>query len=139
MDVLEELRFPGDSFFFKELAAIAFDEPHARVLGLPAKSVDLVFLGLLIATVVAGMQVAGIVLVVSMMITPAAAARGFRGSLATITAIAAIIGAGSAACGVLLSLEFEAFPTGSAMTLSATAAFIASLLLPMRRRRGAAA
>lgn len=125
--------------FFKELAAIAFDEPHARALGLPARTVDLVFLGLLIATVVAGMQVAGIVLVVAMIITPAAAARGFRGSLARIAAIAAVIGACSAAAGVLLSLEFESFPTGSAMTLSATACFLGSLLLPQRRRRGAAA
>jgi len=124
------------ALFFKELAAISFDEPHARVLGLPVRAIDLVLLALLIATVVAGMQVAGVVLVVAMMITPAAAARGFRGSIGRIAAIAAAIGAGSAAAGVLLSLRFESFPTGSAMTLSATACFLGSLLLPQRRRRG---
>lgn len=125
--------------FFKELAAIAFDELHARVLGIPVRLVDGILLALLIATVVAGMQVAGIVLVVAMMIAPAAAARGFRGSIGRIAAIASAIGACSAAAGVLLSLEFEALPTGSAMTLAAAAFFAVSLLLPMRRERGAAA
>lgn len=115
---------------FKELAAIAFDEDHARTLGLPVRALDLLLVALLVATVVAGMQVAGIVLVVAMVITPAVAARAFRGSIGRITAIAAGFGAVSAAAGVLLSRAFESMPTGSAMTLSATTLLLAALAMP---------
>jgi manganese/zinc/iron transport system permease protein len=114
---------------FKELAAIAFDEDHARTLGLPVRALDLLLVALLVATVVAGMQVAGIVLVVAMVITPAVAARAFRGSIGGITAIAAGFGAASAAAGVLLSRAFESMPTGSAMTLSATTLLLAALAM----------
>jgi manganese/zinc/iron transport system permease protein len=123
---------------FKELAAIAFDEQHARVLGIPVRSIDLALLALLVACVVAGMQVAGIVLVVAMIVAPAATARLIPGSLAAVTAFAAVIGAACAACGVLLSMRFESLPTGSAMTLCAGGGFmLATLLSSMRRWRGA--
>ena len=124
---------------FKEFAAIAFDEGHARALGLPVRALDLLLVGLLVATVVAGMQVAGIVMVVAMVITPAAAARAFRGSIGRITAIAAALGATSAAAGVLVSLSIERMPTGSAMTLTATALFFGALALPRGAVRGATA
>ena len=122
---------------FKEFSALAFDEQHAQSLGLPVRTLDLVLMVLLVATVVSGMQVAGIVLVVALLVTPAAAARAFRGSIARVTAIGAIIGALSAAIGVILSLRFEELPTGSAMTLAATAIFFVTLLLPGRMMRGA--
>ena len=50
---------------FKEFSALAFDEQHAQSLGLPVRTLDLVLMVLLVATVVSGMQVAGIVLVVA--------------------------------------------------------------------------
>jgi len=67
-------------------------------------------------------------------ITPAAAARFFRGSIARVTAIAACLGAASAVCGVLVSLEFEHLPTGPAMTLSAAGLFLVALLATTRGR-----
>jgi manganese/zinc/iron transport system permease protein len=108
------------------------------VLGLPVRRLDLVLLALLVASVVAGMQVAGIVLVVAMIVAPAATARLLPGSLTTVIALAASIGAGCAVCGVLLSLRYESLPTGSAMTLCAGALFmLTTLVLAGRRWRGA--
>jgi manganese/zinc/iron transport system permease protein len=79
---------------------------------------------LLVATVVAGMQLAGIVLVVAMIITPAAAARLLGGRIARVTAVAAVMGAATAATGVLASRAVPGVPTGAAMTLAATAALL---------------
>ena len=124
---------------FKEFALLSFDEPYARVAGLPVRALDFLLTLLLVATVVTGLQVAGIVLVVALVLTPAAAARQFRGSLHTITALAAIIGAASAAIGVLLSRVFEDFPTGSAMTLTAAVLFLCALAVPARAQRGVSA
>jgi manganese/zinc/iron transport system permease protein len=108
----------------KELAALAFDEHHARVLGLPVRALDATIMLCLVATVVAGMQIAGIVLVVAMLITPAATARLLPGSLLRVTTAASAIGAVASIGGVVISHRFEDIPTGSAMTLAAAAAFI---------------
>lgn len=124
------------ALFFKELAALCFDEQHAAVLGIAVRPLDLLLLGLLVATVVAGMQMAGIVLVVAMMIAPAAAARAMRGSLTAVVSVAAAIGALSAAAGVLISRQAESVPTGSAMTLVAAGIFLISMLAAPSRRRG---
>ncbi|MEY2716589.1 MAG: zinc transport system rane protein TroC [Planctomycetota bacterium] len=126
------------ALFFKELAALCFDEQHAAVLGIAVRPLDLLLLGLLVATVVAGMQMAGIVLVVAMIIAPAAAARAVRGSLTRVTVVAGTIGASAAAAGVLLSRSMDSMPTGSAMTLVAATVFIASLLATPRRHGAAA-
>lgn len=120
---------------FKELCACSVDESHARALGLPVQRIDTALTVLLVATVVAGMQVAGLVLVVSMLTAPAAAARLWRGGIVRVTVVASAIGAASAAAGVLASSELPSLPTGSAVTLAATAAFVLSLLAAWIRRR----
>lgn len=120
--------------FFKELAATAFDEVHARVTGLPVGGLDLCLLALVVAAVVAGMQVAGVVLVVAMLITPAAAARQWGGPVPRLVVRAAVLGAASAAVGVVVS-RGAAVPTGASMTLAATAFFVVSLLVAPARRR----
>ena len=111
---------------FKELSALAFDEIHARTTGLPVAALDAALLALVVACVVAGMQVAGVVLVVAMLVTPAAAARQGRGPVARLVLRAATIGAASAAAGVVLS-HGAALPTGAAMTLVASAIFARTL------------
>lgn len=115
--------------FSKELALVAFDEEFARTAGLPVRRLDLLLTLLLVAAVVAGMQLAGIVLVVAMIITPAAAARLLGGRIGRVTAVAAIIGAATAAVGTLASRAVPGVPTGAAMTLAATAALLVAVPL----------
>lgn len=124
---------------FKELCAMSFDEQHARVLGIDVARLDLVLLALLVGTVVTGMQMAGIVLVVALIIAPAASARMFRGSMSAVAAIAAIIGALGAIGGVLVSRSADSLPTGSAMTLVSAAVFVVLLLVMRPRGRSLAA
>ncbi|MCX5652168.1 MAG: metal ABC transporter permease [Planctomycetota bacterium] len=113
--------------FLRGLTVVAFDEDFARSAGLPVRGLDLLLTVLLVATVVAGMQMAGIVLVVAMVITPAAAARNLGGRIGSVTAIAAILGAVTAAAGVIASRAVAGVPTGAAMTLAATAAFLVTV------------
>jgi len=119
------------------LATVAFDEGFARAAGLPVRALDLALVGLLVATVVAGMQVAGIVLVVAMIITPAAAARLLGGRLPVVARRAALVGALAASLGVLASLLGERIPTGAAMTLAAAVLFLAALPFARAARGGA--
>lgn len=115
--------------FFRGLTVVAFDEDFARSAGLPVRGLDLLLTLLLVATVVAGMQLAGIVLVVAMLITPAAAARNLGGRIGRVTAVAALVGAATAAAGVLASRAIQGVPTGAAMTLAATMAFLLTIPL----------
>jgi len=81
------------------------------------------------------------VLVVAMLIAPAAAARniGVRTQvrLGGVTAVAALIGAISAAIGVLASRSTAGVPTGAAMTLAAATAFLATIPLARTANRSA--
>ena len=121
--------------FFKEFTALCFDEHHAAVLGIAVRPLDLLLLALLVGAVVTGMQMAGIVLVVALIVAPAATARAVRGSMTRVAAIATVVGATSAIAGVLISRESETIPTGSAMTLVATGAFlILAVATPSRQR-----
>ncbi len=112
---------------FKELSLLVFDEAAASVLGLRTRVLEWVLLLLLVATVVAGMQVAGVALVVSMLIAPAAAARVLGGSFARTAMTAAGIGIACALVGAIASRAVTHVPTGSAMTLAATVAFFLSI------------
>jgi len=122
---------------FRVLALVAFDEEFARVAGIPVRRLDLLLTALLVATVVAGMQVAGVVLVVAMLVIPAAAARNLGGRIARMTVAAAIIGAASAATGAFVSRAAAGVPTGAAIALAAAGAFVVTLvaaMLPARHR-----
>ncbi len=123
---------------FRALAIVAFDEGFARTAGLPVRALDLALILLLVATVVAGMQVAGIVLVVALVITPAAASRLLGGRLPTVARRAALVGALAASLGVVASLLGERIPTGAAMTLAAALLFLAAIPFSRAARAEAA-
>jgi len=116
------------------LAMVAFDEEHARVAGVPVRALDFALIVLLVACVVAGLQVAGVVLVVAFILTPAATARLFAGSLRVTALRAAMLGTATAVAGVLASRVLPAFPTGSAMTLAASLVFFTALVLHRKHK-----
>ena len=118
-------------------ATVAFDEDFARVSGVPVRRLDVALTAILVATVVAGLQIAGGGLVVAFLLTPAVTARLVRGSLFRTASIAAILGAMAACGGVLVSLLEETIPTGSAMTLTSAVLFAVSLVLAARFSRSA--
>jgi manganese/zinc/iron transport system permease protein len=118
---------------FKELCALTFDAAHARASGLRVDALDRVLLALVVVAVVAGMQIVGAVLVVSLLLAPAAAARQVCARMPSVAIAAAAFGGASAALGVLLSRSELSVPTGSAIALVATAAFLATVALRARR------
>jgi len=67
---------------YKELFLLSFDEEHAKVSGIPAKSIHLLFMILIALVIAASMRIVGILLVSAPMTLPVAAsmriARGFK-------------------------------------------------------------
>ncbi len=128
---------------FKELRLVAFDEGFARVQGWPAGRIDLMLMGLVTLVTVIGLQTVGLVLIIALLITPAAAARFWTERLERMTGIAAGIGGLSGGIGAALSAALPDMPAGAVIVLVATTFFLASLLfgtarglIALRIRRG---
>jgi manganese/zinc/iron transport system permease protein len=118
---------------YKELKLLAFDRAFGESAGLPMRAIEIVLTLLLVLVVVIGLQTVGVVLMIATLVTPAAAARQWTDRLGAMLAIAAAIGAGSAAVGALASASIPRLPTGPAIVLVASAVLVVSLVAAPRR------
>lgn len=128
--------------FHKELVTISLDRESARALGVPVFWLDLVLYVLVTLAVVISVQTIGNVLVLALLITPAATARLLTDRLAAMMLLAPAIGALSALIGLYVSWSWD-YPTGGTIVLVLTAWFLLAWFLAprqgviaKRRRRG---
>ncbi len=126
---------------------VAFNERFARTAGVPVRALDTA-LGALVALVtLASLQAVGMLLVVALLIAPAAAARLWVTRVRGLVPLAAVFGGLCAYCGAALSAVLADAPTGAVIVLVATGVFALSLvfapgrgvLAVARRRRALAA
>lgn len=111
--------------FHRRLVYTTFDEVGASVVGIKTGLVEYVLLALLALVIVIGIQAAGIVLVMAMLITPAATAYLLARRFVEVMMIGAFVGATSAVTGLYLSYYAD-LPSGPAMALVATTLFAAA-------------
>ena len=117
--------------FHKELVFATFDPIGARVAGLRTGFLDNVLLAVLALVIVVALQAVGIILVLAMLIVPAATARLLVRRFAPSMFVGALLGIGVAIAGLYLSFYLN-LPSGPAMTLVAVAFFAISVAI--RRR-----
>ena len=108
--------------FHRQLVYTTFDPVGAAVSGIRTGIIEYVLLALLALVIVIGIQAAGIVLVMAMLITPAATGYLIARRFVGVMLIGALIGAVSAVSGLYLSFHAD-LPSGPAMALVATAFF----------------
>ena len=117
------------SAFRKELVAVSLDRETARASGLPVTMLDL---GLYIAValaVVISIQTIGNILVLALLVTPAATARLLTDRLGHMMILAPVLGMSAAVIGLYLSWSIEAgLPTGGTSGLVSTAGFLLAWL-----------
>lgn len=109
--------------FHKELVAVSLDREYARSAGLPVLMLDVILYVLVTLAVVMSIQTIGNILVLALLVTPAAAARMLTDRLLPMMFAAATIGALSAFVGLYLSWALDV-PTGGTIVLVATAVFM---------------
>ena len=119
---LTALVLTGLYAFHRQLVYTTFDVVGAAVVGIKTRLIEYVLLALLALVIVIGIQAAGIVLVMAMLITPAAAAYLLAKRFVGVMALGAVIGAASAVTGLYLSYYVD-LPSGPAMALVATGVF----------------
>lgn len=114
---------------FKELRSLCFDADFTAVQGWPVRLLDAILMILITLVVVIGLQAVGLLLVVALLIIPAAAARFWSNRLGTVLAAAAIIGGLSGLTGSIGSALIDRVPIGGAVVICSSIFFLASLLL----------
>lgn len=130
----------------KELVTVSLDRESARALGLRVFWLDLALYVLVTLAVVISVQTIGNVLVLALLVTPAATARLLTDRLGAMMLLAPGVGALSALVGLYVSWSWD-LPTGGTVVLVLTAAFLLAWLVSprqglvarARRRRRAAA
>ena len=136
---LTALVIAGLYTFHRQLVYTTFDPVGAKVVGIRTGLIEYVLLALLALVIVIGIQAAGIVLVMAMLITPAAAAYLIAKRFTGVMIIGALIGALSAVAGLYLSFHAD-LPSGPSMALVATGIFAVAAVMkrgwPAWRRRG---
>lgn len=120
-------------FAFQRLRAACFDPDFARVQGLAVGRVDLLLLGLIVTVCVAGLQAVGLILVVALLVLPAATARLLTHRLPRLLLLSAATGALCGATGAMASAWRPDLPTGAAVVLVGAALFVLALLLAPER------
>ena len=107
--------------FHKELLLVAFDREAAQAMGVPVFWVNLL-LAMISLTIVVSLSAVGNILVVAMLVTPAAAARLLTDRLRVMLGLSAAIGAVSGVIGLVLSFHANV-AAGGTIVLVATGVF----------------
>ena len=98
----------------------------AQAEGVAVGAVQATFMMLMALAVAIGMKIVGILLIVSLLIIPAAAARQLARSPAQMAALAAVAGALAVMLGLAASLAWDT-PAGPSIVVAATLVFFVSL------------
>ncbi len=119
--------------FWKEFKLVSFDADFARAQGFPVMVLEGGLTVMVALAIVVGLQLVGVVLMVALLIAPAAAARQWTNRLGVMVALSALIGALSGVGGALISATMRGLATGPVVVLIATSAVVISLLLAPAR------
>ena len=113
---------------FKVFAVLCFDPDFARAQGWPVVWLDVLLMGMVVAVTVVGLQAVGLILVVALLVIPAASARFWSDDLRHMVLLSALLGGVSCLLGALWSALVPRLPAGAMMVLVAAAFFLVSLL-----------
>ena len=119
--------------FWKEFKLLCFDVEYAASLGIPVKFLDAFLTGLVVISIVIGLQTVGVVLMSAMLISPAIAARQWTDRLAVMAMLSALFGASAGIGGTVISSMEERMPTGPVIIIAATCIVVFSLLAAPKR------
>lgn len=117
--------------FWKEFKLLCFDPDFGGTMGFSMKSLDLLVTAVIVSAIVIGLQTVGVVLMSSMLIAPAVAARQWTGRMGSMVILSASVAAVSGVTGVALSAGLENVPTGPAVIVCVSViAFFSVLFSP---------
>ncbi len=109
----------------------SFDPTGARAMGLPVVAIDVLLLVLTALTVVIAFKAVGNILVISLLLTPAATARLFTDRLTPTALLASALGASASVVGLFIGYHFGA-SAGGVIVLTSTTMFLSAWVFAPR-------
>jgi len=100
------------ALFWKEFKILSFDSEYMQSLGYSTLYTDFILTGLLIITIVMGLQITGVLLMSSLLLAPVAAARQWTSNFFYLGCLSSFVGAVGCFLGVLISDYVHNIPTG---------------------------
>ncbi|HEY4227172.1 MAG TPA: metal ABC transporter permease [Candidatus Limnocylindrales bacterium] len=125
------------ALLWKELLYSTFDPLGAAASGIAVGLLDYLLLALIALTIVVSLQAVGIILVVAMLVTPAAIGQLVASSFGRLVTVAIVVGTVSPVVGLYLSYWLDS-AAGATIVLVETAIFAVVLALGRRRSNGPA-
>ena len=116
-------------FIWRPLLAGTVSSELAAAEGLHPERARIIFMLLMAAVIAIAMKIVGILLITSLLIIPAAAARRFAPTPEMMAVLAAIIGVIAVCVGLFGSLTWDT-PSGHSIVVAAAMIFLLSLLTP---------
>jgi manganese/zinc/iron transport system permease protein len=118
---------------WKECKLYTFDPLFAQTLGFKTIIIEMLLTLLLVLTIVIGLQTVGVILMSTLLIAPAAAARQWVIQLHHMVWLSALFGACCATGGVYISTVIDHMPTGPAIVVVASSLVFFSLWYAPKR------
>ena len=120
----------------KEIVAVSVDRETAAAMGIRVLLIDVILYLAVTAAVVMSVRTVGNILVLALLITPAAAARLWTDRLVVMMSLSAVIGMVGSFLGVYVSWAIDV-PTGATIVLVLTVVFLLSFFVatPIRAAR----
>ncbi len=125
-------------FLFRDLQILTFDEEHARISGLNVPLINFILLALIAFTIIALIQLVGVILAIAMLTIPAAIAGTFTDSLKSMMLSAVTVSLVLTAAGSFAAIAMDT-PPGATIVILMGAVFIAVMLVRLRTHGGGAA
>ncbi|MFC0233549.1 metal ABC transporter permease subunit [Vagococcus entomophilus] len=114
--------------FFKELLITSFDPLMAKAFGMNVSFYHYLLMGLLTLVAVTAMQSVGTILIVAMLITPAATAYLFTTSLKKMIFLSSTLGAFASLLGLFIGYNFN-IAVGSSIVLTSAVLFLVAFFI----------
>jgi manganese/iron transport system permease protein len=123
---------------WRQLVFVSFDPIGAAAAGLNTLRYDTLLLGLIGLAIAVSVQIVGVVLVVAMLVTPAATARLIAQDLRTLVIAALVLAVGSSIAGIWLSYYVNAASGGTIVLVATTLFAVVWTARSVARSRAAA-
>jgi len=119
--------------FWKELKLMTFDLEFAQANGYPVRFLDAILSLLVVVAIVLGLQLAGVILMVGLLIAPGVAARQWTRGMIQMLVLAGIFGGFAGGAGAVVSALDKNLPTGALIIVVATGLVFLSICFAPER------
>ncbi|MEO1523935.1 MAG: iron chelate uptake ABC transporter family permease subunit [Planctomycetota bacterium] len=123
----------GCSLLYKELKLLCFDEGFAGSNGFPVVTLDIALMFMVVLVTIVGLEAVGLVLMIALLVIPAAAALFWTESMWRMMLWSASLGFVGSVTGGLTSALLPRLPSGATIVLVCSLFFFISMLFGRRR------